>query len=86
MSANACLRQLIRHGYNSAVNPRRIGIGRWFFVAVGVGWLPLFAAEALRHITSNYEVVGFGLAWGMVVTPVASLAALILGTIYLLKR
>ena len=66
------------------MNARGIGIG--FFVAVGVGWLPLFAAEALRHITSNYEVVGFGFAWGMLVTPLASLAALALGTIYLVKR
>ena len=68
------------------MDAQRIGIVRWFFVAVGVGWLPLFAAETLRHLTSNYEVVGFGLAWGMVVTPVASLAALVLGAIYAVKR
>ena len=63
-----------------------MGIGHWFLVAVGVGWLPLFAAETLRHITSNYEVVGFGFAWEMLVTPVASLASLVLGAIYLVKR
>ena len=80
------LRQLTRYGYNSAVNAKRIGIGHWFVGAVVVGWIPPLAAEALRHITTSYDVVGFGLAWGMVVTPVASLAALILGAIYILKR
>jgi hypothetical protein len=86
MSAMACYRQLTRQGYNSAVNARRIGIGHWFVVAVGVGWIPLFAAETLTHVTSNYEVVGFGLAWGMVVTPLASLGALALGAVYLVKQ
>jgi len=62
-----------------------ITVEQWFPFALAIGWGPLLGAEALRHVTDNYEVVGFGFAWGMFVTPLATLAALILEIAWIVR-
>ncbi len=50
---------------------------KWLILLLVIAWAPVLGAEALRHFTTNYQVVGFGFAWGIVVAPILSLAALI---------
>jgi len=40
-----------------------------FIALVGVGWLPILATEIIRRFNASYEIVGFGLAWGLSVMP-----------------
>jgi hypothetical protein len=36
---------------------------------VCIAWLPIFATEIIRRFNTSYEIVGFGLAWGLSVMP-----------------
>ena len=41
-------------------------------LAISVGWLPLLVAELARRFSDNYEIVGFGLAWGLSAMPICT--------------
>ena len=47
--------------------------------------LSTIVAVNIRKFTDNYAVVGFGFAWGMLVTPLGSVAALILGIAWIVQ-
>jgi hypothetical protein len=40
----------------------------WIAVLLGIGWLPLFAADVVLrfwpHLNDRYQLAAFGMAWG----------------------
>jgi len=47
---------------------RRFCLVGALLICIAIGWVRLLGAELLRRFVDNYEIVGFGFAWGLVVT------------------
>jgi hypothetical protein len=46
--------------------------------ALAIGWIPLFLADLFYPIKQNYQIVGFGLAWGIWITTPTTLLAVVI--------